>query len=80
MANIDIIRAWKDEEFRNSLSEEQKAQLPDNPAGLVDLTDEEINGVQGGFTFASTLKGRCGAFFTATAECYCPKTIWWCRR
>lgn len=74
MANIDIIRAWKDEEFRNSLSEEQKAQLPDNPAGLVDLTDEDLNAVAGGRRYSG------GFICTATAECGCPRTIWWCKR
>jgi mersacidin/lichenicidin family type 2 lantibiotic len=38
MSNEDIIRAWKDEEYRNSLSEEHRAQLPENPAGLIVLT------------------------------------------
>ena len=28
MSQQDIIRAWKDPEFRNSLSEEQRSQLP----------------------------------------------------
>jgi mersacidin/lichenicidin family type 2 lantibiotic len=36
----EIIRAWKDKNFRDSLSEEQRAQLPANPAGLVEIDDE----------------------------------------
>ena len=48
ISDIDVVRAWKDEEYWNSLSEEQKAQLPENPAGLIDLTDETLNGVVGG--------------------------------
>ncbi len=28
-----IVRAWKDPEFRASLSAEQRASLPDSPAG-----------------------------------------------
>ena len=32
---MDIIRAWKDEEYRLSLTEEQRALLPDNPAGTL---------------------------------------------
>jgi mersacidin/lichenicidin family type 2 lantibiotic len=46
--DIDIIRAWKDEEYRNSLSEEQRAQLPENPAGMVELADEEMEIMAGG--------------------------------
>ncbi|MBF2004360.1 MAG: mersacidin/lichenicidin family type 2 lantibiotic [Chlorogloeopsis fritschii C42_A2020_084] len=48
MSNEDIIRAWKDEEYRNSLSEEHRAQLPENPAGLIELTDAEIETINGG--------------------------------
>ncbi len=36
MRNIDIIRAWKDEDYRSSLSEEERNQLPENPAGQVE--------------------------------------------
>ena len=48
MANVDIIRAWKDEDYRQSLSAEQQEQLPVNPAGLVELDDEEMSSVSGG--------------------------------
>jgi mersacidin/lichenicidin family type 2 lantibiotic len=48
MSNLDIIRAWKDEEYRNSLSEEQRAQLPENPAGMVELSDEAMQNIGGG--------------------------------
>ena len=33
MSNLDIIRAWKDEEFRRTLTDEQHAQLPGAPGG-----------------------------------------------
>ena len=48
MSNIDIIRAWKDEEYRESLSEEERALLPENPAGLIELTDEDMSAMAGG--------------------------------
>ena len=44
----EIIRAWKDKNFRDSLSEEQRAQLPSNPAGLVEIDDEQLIQVAGG--------------------------------
>ena len=44
----EIIRAWKDKNFRNSLSEEQRAQLPANPAGLVEIDDTQLVQVTGG--------------------------------
>lgn len=48
MSHEDIIRAWKDEEYRNSLSEEQRAQLPQNPAGMLELTNEVMQTIAGG--------------------------------
>jgi mersacidin/lichenicidin family type 2 lantibiotic len=44
----DIIRAWNDEEYRSKLSDQEKAKLPPNPAGEVELTDEELSQIQGG--------------------------------
>ncbi len=48
MSKIEIIRAWKDEEYRASLSEAERAKLPEHPAGLIELTDVELNMVAGG--------------------------------
>jgi mersacidin/lichenicidin family type 2 lantibiotic len=48
MSHQDIIRAWKNEEYRNSLSDAERAQLPENPAGLIELPDEELDAVAGG--------------------------------
>ncbi|MBD2315042.1 mersacidin/lichenicidin family type 2 lantibiotic [Desertifilum sp. FACHB-1129] len=48
MFNLDIIRAWKDENYRDSLTEAQRSQLPENPAGLIELTDEDMSSVSGG--------------------------------
>lgn len=47
MSNINIIRAWKDPIYRQSLSEEALAALPQNPAGLVELTDVQMETVGG---------------------------------
>jgi len=43
MSENEIIRSWKDEEFRNSLSPAQRSVLPGNPAGLIELTDEALD-------------------------------------
>ena len=48
MSEYDIIRAWKDEDYLESLSEEQRSQLPENPAGIVEMSDEEMEVVAGG--------------------------------
>ena len=47
MSTIDVIRAWKDPEYRNSLSADQRALLPDHPAGLIELDDSELDQVAG---------------------------------
>ena len=47
MSELDIIRAWKDKTYRNSLSAEELAQLPEHPAGAIDLTDDELANVDG---------------------------------
>lgn len=44
---LDIIRAWKDEAYRQSLNDEQLRTLPENPAG--ELTEIDLQFVSGGF-------------------------------
>lgn len=43
--NSNIVRAWKDEFYRESLSDEERAQLPENPVGELELTDAELGSV-----------------------------------
>ncbi|QBD80924.1 mersacidin/lichenicidin family type 2 lantibiotic [Ktedonosporobacter rubrisoli] len=43
---FDIVRAWKDESYRESLSEEERALLPENPAG-VELSESSLETVYG---------------------------------
>ena len=46
MSNMDIIRAWKHQEYREKLSQEERALLPDHPAGQ--LSDADLEAVVGG--------------------------------
>ncbi len=48
MSKLNIIRAWKDPLYRSTLSAAQKALVPEHPAGLVELTDEDLGVVAGG--------------------------------
>ena len=48
MSIKNIIRAWKDEDYRLSLSEAERALLPEHPAGLIELSGAEMDGVDGG--------------------------------
>lgn len=44
----DIIRAWKDEFYRQSLGEEQRCALPAHPAGELELADDQLESIYGG--------------------------------
>ncbi len=60
MKQIDIVRAWKDQDFRDSLSSEDRASLPANPAGMVELSDADLGKVSGGASIICTMvTGRC---------------------
>ncbi len=48
MSYRDIIRAWKDEEYRLNLSDAERALLPENPVGLIELADEDLDIALGG--------------------------------
>jgi mersacidin/lichenicidin family type 2 lantibiotic len=48
-----IIRAWKDPEYRRNLSADEQALLPENPAGAIELTDDELEMATGGHSFSS---------------------------
>ena len=39
-----IVRSWKNEDYRLSLSVDEQALLPENPAGLIELSDDELLG------------------------------------
>ena len=44
---IDIARAWKDPEYRKTLTAEELASLPPNPAGPAELSNEDLEQVSG---------------------------------
>ncbi len=50
MSKAKTIRAWKDVEYRESLSAAELSQLEENPAGLMQLTDDDLLSVNGGLT------------------------------
>jgi mersacidin/lichenicidin family type 2 lantibiotic len=61
-----IIRAWKDEEYRSGLSESERTSLPENPAGIVELSGAELEEVGG-------LTGYTVTIITCMTYCYvCP--------
>ena len=56
MSNQNIIRAWKDQDYFDSLSQEESSLLPENPAGMLELSDEEMNLIVGGKKKDKSLK------------------------
>jgi mersacidin/lichenicidin family type 2 lantibiotic len=48
LSNQNIIRAWKDATFRNTLSSAELAALPANPAGVIEITDQDLGKIAGG--------------------------------
>jgi mersacidin/lichenicidin family type 2 lantibiotic len=66
--NIDrIIKVWKSEEYRESLSAEERALLPENPAGEIELNESELQSAIGG-----------DAVPTNPIDCSVPTMQWWC--
>ena len=70
MNTRNIIRAWKDEAYRLSLSAAERAQLPENPAGAVDLSDAQLEVTAGAGSFDTT---PCTTSLACADSCGNPK-------
>jgi mersacidin/lichenicidin family type 2 lantibiotic len=68
MSYQKIIRAWKDLEYRLSLSEAERALLPDHPAGVLVVPEEELHMLAGASAAACGTIGTTGATLS---------TPWW---
>lgn len=68
MKKKDIVRAWRDEEYRNSLTDAEKAALPSHPAGYMDLDDETLGSIAGGCAI-TTFNSSCIPY---GCNCHCP--------
>ncbi len=70
MSKIDVIRAWRDPEYRASLRPDE---MPAHPAGLVELTDEELVRASGLAAGVLTTAQTCTEYtFRGWNRC-CPK-------
>lgn len=66
---VDVIKAWKDPEYRRSLSKSEFEQLPENPVGVA-LDENDMNMIKGG-EVAWTTSGAAntsGWFCSISAE------------
>ena len=71
MSKVNVIRAWKDRNYRNSLTAEQKAALPENPAGAVEVPADVAQNVNGGTRLQIASNGGGGGVFFITASWLC---------
>jgi mersacidin/lichenicidin family type 2 lantibiotic len=46
--NIDVARAWRDQDYYLSLTEEERASLGTHPAGALALEDTVLRSITGG--------------------------------
>jgi mersacidin/lichenicidin family type 2 lantibiotic len=47
MKKDEIIRAWRDQDYFLSLSDEQRSLLPANPIGMIELSKDSLTNVLG---------------------------------
>jgi mersacidin/lichenicidin family type 2 lantibiotic len=69
MSHKAAIRAWKDPEYRLSLTEAERAALPASPAGMKELSDADLTDATGGAT--STFLTFCRTEYTCQPATCC---------
>ncbi len=71
MKSNQIVRAWKDHNYRQKLSFGERAELPSHPAGVIELTALDLGAVSGG---APTVGRGCLTGQCHTRPVYCLAT------
>jgi len=72
MSKLDTIRAWKDQEYRESLTSEERKSLLDMPIGNYELDQEVMKNVVGGdicLLWSGIIIRSEGAVCTISGEC-----------
>jgi mersacidin/lichenicidin family type 2 lantibiotic len=59
MRKIDLVRAFRDEDYFLSLTATERASLPAHPAAMIEVSEEELRAVAGATTEACTKSGFC---------------------
>jgi len=67
MSKQKIIRAWKDDAYRQSLSAAERAMIPGHPAGEIEVPEEQLAGVAGGY---NTFQYSICVCYTVFIVCY----------
>jgi mersacidin/lichenicidin family type 2 lantibiotic len=71
---VDVVRALKDVDYRESLSEEERAHLPQSQAGLIELSGadlEEVLGAAGVAVAGGYLLGSYSCTKSSGGGCHC---------
>ena len=66
---LDVARAWRDEDYYMSLSEEERASLGAHPSGVVSLQDDVLRSITGGCCAAGTIDPCTGFTCKTTYAC-----------
>jgi mersacidin/lichenicidin family type 2 lantibiotic len=69
VSEVDIVRAWRDEDYRLSLSDQDRAVLPESPVGVIDLSDLDLEGAVGAASQHIGTLGCCGGLTTDAGFC-----------
>jgi mersacidin/lichenicidin family type 2 lantibiotic len=72
MNRHDVIRAWKDPFYRATLSAEAQASLPQHPAGITELSDDQLV-TAAGASVPLTTAFDCTDYTYAHLRSCCPK-------
>jgi mersacidin/lichenicidin family type 2 lantibiotic len=67
---MNVVRAWKDPEYRATLSGTELAALPPHPCGPVELGDDALARIAAGATTEAVgTMGCCGGFTNQVTPC-----------
>jgi mersacidin/lichenicidin family type 2 lantibiotic len=84
MAHLDVVRAWKDADYRLALTAAESEALPVNPAGIIEIDGSDLFLVAGGKeaepdapTNRFLTMGCCAGFSVDPSACgLCTMTCW----
>jgi mersacidin/lichenicidin family type 2 lantibiotic len=46
-----VVRAWRDPEFREEMSDETRGMVPSHPSGVIELSDTDLEAAAGATTY-----------------------------
>lgn len=67
--NIDVARAWRDEDYYLSLTEEDRASLGAHPSGAKTVADDVLSSITGGCASKGTYN---------VTICIYPEEVFYC--